>query len=73
MLRTLIVIIVMVWVIMQLIVRSLNMIMIKGIVECQEILTLQIEEDLMKGHQENEDRLRKKERSCVISVTTLDT
>ena len=46
--------------------------MIEGIVECLKILTLQIEDDLMKGHWEKED-MKKEDRSCVISVTTLDT
>ena len=48
----------MVGVIKRLIVGNLNMIIIEGIVECLEILTLQIEEDLMKGHQEKEDLMK---------------
>ena len=36
------------------------------------LLTLQIE-DLMREHQEKEDLRKKGSRSCVISVTTLDT
>ena len=72
MLWTFIVIIVMVWVIKQLIVGNLSMIMIEGTTKCLEILTLYIEEDLMKGHQDNENLMRKEQTLCVINVTTLD-
>ena len=73
MLRILIIIIFMVWVIIKLIVGKLSMIMIEGIVECLEILTLQIEEDLMREHQEKEDLMMIEDRPCVISVTTQNT
>ena len=69
----LIIIIIMVLVIMQLIVGHLNMIMIEEIVEALETLTMEIEEDLMKEHQEKVDLINNGSTSCAISVTTLDT
>lgn len=47
--------------------------MIEGIVECLEILTLKIEEDPMKEHQEKEDLMKIEDKLCVINVTNLDT
>ena len=38
--------------------------MIEGIVECLEILTLLIEEDLIKGHWEKEGLMMKENRLC---------
>ena len=47
--------------------------MIEGIVECLEILTLQIDKDIMKGNREKEDIMKIEDISCVTSVTTQDT
>ena len=64
MLHTFNFIIVMAWLTDEMIVGNLNMIMIEGILECLEILTLQVEEGLMKGYREKEDLMKKEDRSC---------